>query len=110
MGGLMKALIDTTISMRACRGWDGERGEETGRRAAVGGQSVQTGQVESHRWSDTHTRSIMTPEEEAEAAGSLLSGAWPEVTAWTSRRRQGARWTLQNLHEGEGKVKKTNKN
>lgn len=37
------------------------------------------GRLESHRWPDTHRRSIYEAVEEAETAGSLLSRTWPET-------------------------------
>lgn len=51
--------------------------------------------------------------EEAETAGSLLSGTWPEVMVCGSRRCQGVRWTLQICVSGRtqkrGKYKKGKK-
>lgn len=45
--------------------------------------------------------------EEAETAGSLLSGTWPEVMLCGSSRCQGASWTLQISVRGTNHGKKT---
>lgn len=51
--------------------------------------------------------------EEAETAGSLLSGTWPEVMVRGSRRCQGVSWTLQICVSGRtqkrGKYRKREK-
>lgn len=51
--------------------------------------------------------------EEAETAGSLLSGTWPEVMVCGSRRCQGVSWTLQICVNGRsqkrGKYRKRKK-
>lgn len=43
--------------------------------------------------------------EEAETAGSLLSGTWPEVMLCGSSRCQGASWTLQICVRGTNQKK-----
>lgn len=52
--------------------------------------------------------------EEAETAGSLLSGTWPEVMVCGSRRCQGVSWTHQICVSGRtqkrGKYRKRKKN
>lgn len=98
---LTKALINTAISMKACRGLDGKRGSRARER-----QRRQPGEQRS-QWKCTNRPSGVTQmvghtqkvdyeaAEEAETAGSLLSGTWPEVMLCGSSRCQGASWTLQ---------------
>lgn len=48
--------------------------------------------------------------EEAETAGSLLSGTWPEAMVCGSSRCQGASWTLQICGRGGGNTGKQTSN
>lgn len=113
---LMEALIDTAISMKACRGLDGKRGSgvRTRRRRRPGKRRSQwkcTNRPSGVTQMVGHTQKVdYEAAEEAETAGSLLSGTWPEAMVCGSSRCQGASWTLQICGRGGGNTGKQTSN
>lgn len=97
------------LGVQGLKGWEdeGEREKERAKKISIDGpvsstrsENVQTGRLESHRWSDTHRRSIMKLWRRQRLQGVCCQGlglrCWCEDTVCVC---VGVRGCVISLHE-----------